>query len=175
MRGRWTTLQQSHPVASLSVYSSTALRSRRAFSYYAYLQIKHKSTPKSGSNQICTAKSDGTKTGYMSLETMSTAMDHGLPLSPLMNPKMVAARKRYRNPKPSVQDHKSSAFSEKLKRNPYGTFHLFPFHYDLLAYLLITVFLSQPRSSQPPSVMIVSRKHGSLQHSISTSPSSDIP
>ena len=42
-----------------------------------------------------------------------------LPLSPLMDPKLIAARQRYRTPKPAPSG-KLSAFSKKLERNPFG-------------------------------------------------------
>ena len=45
---------------------------------------------------------------------------HNLPLSPLMDPKLIAARERYRTPKPAPSPDRS-AFSQKLRNNPYGT------------------------------------------------------
>lgn len=42
-----------------------------------------------------------------------------LPLSPLMDPNLIAARQRYRTPKP-VPSGELSAFSKKLEKNPYG-------------------------------------------------------
>ena len=49
-----------------------------------------------------------------------------LPLSPLMDPNLIAARQRYRTPKPAPSDE-LSAFSKKLKRNPFGR-QAFLFH-----------------------------------------------
>lgn len=45
---------------------------------------------------------------------------HKLPLSPLMDPKLIAARERHRTPKPTPGPDRS-AFSQKLRNNPYGT------------------------------------------------------
>ena len=42
-----------------------------------------------------------------------------LPLSPLMDPNLIAARQRYRTPKPPPSGERSP-FSQKLERNPYG-------------------------------------------------------
>ena len=42
-----------------------------------------------------------------------------LPLSPLMDPRLIAARERYRTPKPAPSGE-LSAFSKKLQDNPYG-------------------------------------------------------
>ena len=42
-----------------------------------------------------------------------------LPLSPLMDPKLIAARERHRTPK-SAASQERSAFSKKLQNNPYG-------------------------------------------------------
>ena len=44
---------------------------------------------------------------------------HGLPLSPLMDPKLIAARNRYRTPKPQPSGT-PSALTERLQKNPYG-------------------------------------------------------
>ena len=43
-----------------------------------------------------------------------------LPLSPLMDPKMVSARERYRTPKPPPA-RPASALENKLSKSPYGT------------------------------------------------------
>jgi len=45
---------------------------------------------------------------------------HKLPLSPLMDPKLIAARERHRTPKAAPSPDRS-AFSQKLRNNPYGT------------------------------------------------------
>ena len=50
------------------------------------------------------------------------ASTHGLPLSPLMDPQMIAARNRHRTPKPQPSGP-PSALREKLQKNPYGTDH----------------------------------------------------
>ena len=42
-----------------------------------------------------------------------------LPLSPLMDPKLIAARERHHTPKPAASQERS-AFSQKLQNNPYG-------------------------------------------------------
>ena len=42
-----------------------------------------------------------------------------LPLSPLMDPKLITARERFRTPKPAPSGE-LSPFSKKLKNNPYG-------------------------------------------------------
>ena len=47
---------------------------------------------------------------------------HGLPLSPLMDRRLIAARSRHRIPKPQPSGP-PSALSEKLQKNPYGTYH----------------------------------------------------
>ena len=44
----------------------------------------------------------------------------GLPLSPLMDPRLIAARNRHRAPKPQPSGP-PSALREKLQKNPYGT------------------------------------------------------
>lgn len=49
-------------------------------------------------------------------ELLST---HGLPLSPLMNPQLIAARNRHRAPKPQPSGP-PSALRQKLQKNPYG-------------------------------------------------------
>ena len=43
-----------------------------------------------------------------------------LPLSPLMDPKLINARTRHRTPKPLPNDS-LSPFEQKLKKNPYGS------------------------------------------------------
>lgn len=48
---------------------------------------------------------------------------HNLPLSPLMDPKLIAARERHRTPKRAPSPDRS-AFSQKLRNNPYGTMNL---------------------------------------------------
>lgn len=45
--------------------------------------------------------------------------DLNLPLSPLMDPKLIAARERHRTPKPAPGKDLSE-FSRKLRNNPYG-------------------------------------------------------
>ena len=45
--------------------------------------------------------------------------DVNLPLSPLMDPKLIAARQRHRTPKPAPCTNPSE-FSKKLRNNPYG-------------------------------------------------------
>lgn len=47
---------------------------------------------------------------------------HGLPLSPLMNPQLIAARNRHRVPKPQPSGP-PSALTAKLQKNPYGINH----------------------------------------------------
>lgn len=44
----------------------------------------------------------------------------GLPLSPLMDPQLIAARNRHRAPKPRPSGP-PSALRERLQKNPYGT------------------------------------------------------
>lgn len=147
MWGRWTTLQKSGPVTPLSIDNLVSLRAWRTFSSSTSLQAKHKPTPKLGRSKTSLANSDEIKLEHTSLKSGPAAADHGLPLSPLMNPKMVAARNRYRNPKPSTQDSKSSAFSEKLKRNPYGISH---YHNLCNQLLILGSFLSpDPRNPSP--------------------------
>lgn len=43
-----------------------------------------------------------------------------LPLSPLMDPKLIAARQRHREPKPKLQN--LSPMEIKLRENPYGIY-----------------------------------------------------
>ncbi|KAG7009955.1 hypothetical protein G7Y79_00001g002270 [Physcia stellaris] len=43
-----------------------------------------------------------------------------LPLSPLMDPKLTAARERHRTPKPAPSERELSAFSKKLRSNPFA-------------------------------------------------------
>lgn len=49
----------------------------------------------------------------------SSSPELNLPLSPLMDPKLIAARERHRNPKPAPGENQSE-FSKKLRNNPYG-------------------------------------------------------
>lgn len=49
----------------------------------------------------------------------SQSRNTDLLLSPLMDPKLIAARERYRTPKPAPSGE-LSAFSKKLRTNPYG-------------------------------------------------------
>jgi hypothetical protein len=46
----------------------------------------------------------------------------GLPLSPLMNPQLIAARNRHRAPKPQPSGP-PLALTQKLQKNPYGINH----------------------------------------------------
>ncbi len=52
------------------------------------------------------------------LDGLQPSIPH-LPLSPLMDPKLVAARKRYRTPKPTFSGLPSK-FQKKLSMSPYG-------------------------------------------------------
>lgn len=54
--------------------------------------------------------------GKQQEELLST---HGLPLSPLMNPQLIAARNRHRAPKPQPSGP-PLALTQKLQKNPYG-------------------------------------------------------
>lgn len=45
-----------------------------------------------------------------------------LPLSPLMDPKLISARQRYRTPKPSPTSP-ASELEQKLSKSPFGTYY----------------------------------------------------
>ena len=47
-------------------------------------------------------------------------LTHGLPLSPLMDPRLIAARNRYLTPKPQPSGP-PSALTMQLQKNPYGS------------------------------------------------------
>ena len=54
------------------------------------------------------------------LDDQPPSLTARLPLSPLLDPKLIAARERYRTPKPAPSGE-LSPFSKKLQNNPYGT------------------------------------------------------
>lgn len=57
----------------------------------------------------------------ISSENLLHNLPTNLPLSPLMDPKLIAARQRHREPKPKLQS--LSPMEIKLRENPYGIYN----------------------------------------------------
>lgn len=176
MRGQWTTLRKSRSWIPRFCYRATAARPWRTFSSFTVLRSKLHPTTKLWNRKRYTSGDDGVGPDNASLETR-TVTAHGLPLSPLMDPKMVAARNRYRNPKPQAKDSDKSAFSEKLKRNPYGTPHILSLSlcYDLSRHFTDSSFRLKPKPSQHQSATRAYAKLDFPHISTLASPSFAIP
>ena len=92
------------------------------------LKSRKRSTAKLSASQLQDAPGNPSKAalgdGLVSQggvdEAQAAAERLNLPLSPLMDPKLIAARERHRLPKPAA-GQELSAFTKKLRSNPYGT------------------------------------------------------
>ena len=100
---------------------SHGVSSRYAISTSRYLRGAEEASTKQG-DPAPDCQNAGTE--ITSKDTSPTTNAHGLPLSPLMDLQKIAKRKQRRAPKPPAKDAEYSAFSEKLKRNPYGMMSL---------------------------------------------------
>ena len=74
--------------------------------------------PTSTASQIPSLSQDGSIASQSGEQ--SPSLTAHLPLSPLLDPKLIAARERYRTPKPAPSGE-LSPFSKKLQSNPFGT------------------------------------------------------
>ena len=107
-RGPWNTYLASTPAVRYIGHSATSRPSHESPS-------KAHDQPKTTASQTPPSSQDG------SSANQSPSVTANLPLSPLLDPKLIAARERHRRPKPAPSGE-LSPFSKKLQSNPYGTY-----------------------------------------------------
>ena len=111
-------MRRWHPVEAISPFltlSSFALK--RSYSSRPRI-IKHLSNAEL-LDVVHEANGDAASTPQETRHGPSNQLPQPLPSSPLNDPRLIAARHRYRTPKP-IPSEKRSAFQRKLEHNPYG-------------------------------------------------------